>query len=150
MTKITTKHRGMDYGTSSSSLGPFLHYSSPTAEARSIGYERAVEEALSHFDGEGSICYVIRRSDGLYVTPLSDDGKKTTYTRLFKNDKGSSELEADVLDLDSDTYPAVGWFQDSDGELYYHEGEGHWQGLNLAKCKQLNRASSRGELEFIS
>lgn len=144
----TTVHRGVDYGTAgSSTLGAHLHYVPPVDTS---GYDRAVNEALSHFAGEGAACYVIRRGDGLYTYTLSKDGGPVEYTRLFKTDKGSSKLEADVLDSAPDTYPSVGWFQDAAGELYCHEGEGHWQGINLARCKELTKAASNGELEFIS
>jgi hypothetical protein len=152
MIKSKTTHRGSDYG--SVDLGSHLHWPTATKtigpnSVASDGYDRAVNEALSHFEGEGALFTVVRRGDGLYI--LKPHGEESrVYVRLFKSDVGSSELEADVLDLEPKNYPAVGWFQDAAGELYCHEGEGHWQGIALARCKELNKLAAKGELEFIS
>lgn len=43
----------------------------------------------------------------------------------------------------------IGWYQDSQAELYYYEGENHWRYVDLETNKKLTKMVVDGTLEYI-
>lgn len=167
-------HRGVDitYTTGSSSLGTHLHLGkkdNPRDElgrwirnedlvdsldvAREEGRKEALRKVWDMLPNPGEIATLVNNGEAIGLTKLAKSSDEVNRPKILVRkdylfpDKVAEETPTIVSKAIDEL--EIGWYQDSEAELYYYEGEKHWKETTLAKSKQLTEEAILGKLEYI-